>query len=1353
MRRVIAAIAAAPLIIAVPVAISGASQPPIAGAAGAENYATWTFQDTKQTGTVKLNLRAGGGPITGIIAPVRSDVTTQSGSATWLPAESPFGLVYGPSRSKKFLSVGVDGDDEGRITYTFDEPVPAYSWGIAFGDVESEQITLRAFGPNGETLDVTDWYSGVFNYCSDAFQETSLTDKPDNTGKPSVCGDADGDDVPVWSAAEATLTGTATDTRGATGWFQPTVDVKVLEVELSAITGSPRYQTWMAALPGYTPPDPDPTPSPTPSPTSSPTTSPTPTPTTSPSPTPTTSPTSSPSPGPDPDPADMPFSVTVVARVCPTYDDIMANTKRNNLMQSLDDVGVDSIYPGLGNPPVQPSVENRVATGQAACQPLTGWTFGFGKNFAGTDTGVYGSLGKVADLNGTATTQTSTPELDDLGNPTGRFIDGAATMQLNETQLAIVTGSGNLTAQGGIPGAPLNGTDNRAFGILRCATDDKNGDNVEYVDFPAGAKHVYCYAYYVDTTPEAGTITVKKDVSGSAGGVKFGFGGNVSYNPGGTFSLAAGRSETFERQAGQSWTVTELGADGYQLDGIDCTGGANISADVAAATAIIDLGPGEDVVCVFTNSPDIDPVTTPTIAVYSVSENGTGSFEGSLAAPSGVVQPWNTVTVADNTPVLATEQEISSPGTYTLTQGDQSNWTTSMACTDSSGSVIASASGTSLDVPVDGTSSIHCTITNVRQANGGITITATIVGGNGEVQATSYYRLEAADGTLRPHSTDDGSIGEGDVNQTIEIVDTAWNQAVSASFGTALPNGEYTVTGIPPADTQSGSWSLSSATCSGDSTVTGAMATITLSEAQPSVTCDVVYALQSLNPTLTVIKSVSSGEAFRSGPAVIAVTCETDSTPYSTLVTLPPGVATTTQVVVLPSDATSCVAQEISTGARPAVDPGEISVTYDGEPWPAGETRDLPNGISAAVVGASSTGATVTESVVGDCVQAGTNITPTRRGSTCDITFTASGGFISTETRWATAMGSGVGLVAEPIEISPGLNYQVAFTNSYSGQTTTSSAIRRIDTTSSPGILDVAALIPVGNDLREDPVTVRVTCAVSALLNPSAWPQTVTVAPDRSAAERSLIVPGNRSNADVCQVLEVSSGIVNPARGKITPTWNTKYWKSTVRKRLTVGTSAVVSATATSGSDVSIVEDGPCSIVNDRVTADTADATCLITFRAQDLPKVVSTTTYLRGEYVVTSATQERRVLVANRYREDARTITAERTVETVGIPQCPLDVSSAAKVKPYGTTMIIKGAVTGAGCVIAKVQVTCRPADGAILRGDFDYCIVTRASGSRVYVTPTSNRDLVVEARVEARGEGRATTAWERTYRVNYER
>ncbi|MEK9665405.1 MAG: hypothetical protein VW082_12400, partial [Candidatus Nanopelagicales bacterium] len=102
----------------------------------------------------------------------------------------------------------------------------------------------------------------------------------------------------------------------------------------------------------------------------------------------------------------------------------MANQARNNVMESLEDLGADSIYPGGGTTPVQPSVETDPATGQSACQPLSGWTFGFGDGFAGADTGPYGSLSTVANLNGSATTLPTTQLLDSLGNPTGQTLDG-----------------------------------------------------------------------------------------------------------------------------------------------------------------------------------------------------------------------------------------------------------------------------------------------------------------------------------------------------------------------------------------------------------------------------------------------------------------------------------------------------------------------------------------------------------------------------------------------------------------------------------------------------------------------------------------------------------------------------------------------------------------------------------------------------------------------------------------------------------------------------------------------------------------------------------------------------------------
>jgi hypothetical protein len=40
-------------------------------------------------------------------------------------------------------------------------------------------------------------------------------------------------------------------------------------------------------------------------------------------------------------------------------------------------------------------------------------------------------------------------------------------------------------------------------GALRCATDNVNGDNVEYIRFPDNVEHVYCFAYYVQPPPTA----------------------------------------------------------------------------------------------------------------------------------------------------------------------------------------------------------------------------------------------------------------------------------------------------------------------------------------------------------------------------------------------------------------------------------------------------------------------------------------------------------------------------------------------------------------------------------------------------------------------------------------------------------------------------------------------------------------------------------------------------------------------------------------------------------------------------------------------------------------------------------
>ena len=96
------------------------------------------------------------------------------------------------------------------------------------------------------------------------------------------------------------------------------------------------------------------------------------------------------------------------------------------------------------------------------------------------------------------------------------------------------------------------------FGALRCATDAVNGDNVEYIYFPAGVTHVFCYALYVVPPPTSGTITIKKHVVGAPAGQNpsFPFNGSISFDPNG-FTLANGQSQDFYRAGGNTWDVTE----------------------------------------------------------------------------------------------------------------------------------------------------------------------------------------------------------------------------------------------------------------------------------------------------------------------------------------------------------------------------------------------------------------------------------------------------------------------------------------------------------------------------------------------------------------------------------------------------------------------------------------------------------------------------------------------------------------------------------------------------------------------------------------------------------------------------
>lgn len=164
-----------------------------------------------------------------------------SGASTWLSEGTPIGQKYGSSRDREYLNLRPKADNStspSTTTYSFNRPAPASGWAFALGDIDADQVQVRAIGPDGVPLTAAQLgFRGGFNYCA-----------PGVVGKPSCTGDAA--DVPVWDAATATLTGNtgAVDTSGSAAWFEPTASISSLTFVFTRRSGFPVYQTWFASL-------------------------------------------------------------------------------------------------------------------------------------------------------------------------------------------------------------------------------------------------------------------------------------------------------------------------------------------------------------------------------------------------------------------------------------------------------------------------------------------------------------------------------------------------------------------------------------------------------------------------------------------------------------------------------------------------------------------------------------------------------------------------------------------------------------------------------------------------------------------------------------------------------------------------------------------------------------------------------------------------------------------------------------------------------------------------------------------------------------------------------------------------
>ncbi len=438
--------------------------------------------------------------------------------------------------------------------------------------------------------------------------------------------------------------------------------------------------------------------------------------------------------------------VTIVARQCPTYADIRANRARNNIQESLRDLGADTPY--TAGQSISPTIEDAT---QPNCTPITNWKFTLGRGIGGPVRGPWGSLSIVTSPFSTdVTTLASIPDRDAMGRVVpGTSIAGATTIELNDDQADLAARSSSLWIQGGTPTDPVLAgvpafADQFGFGALRCSIDNLNGDNVEWIQYPAGRRSVYCYAYYVTPPPTSGTIVVRKQVSTPANADQtFVFEGNISYTPDRRFSLAvkngSAPSQTFFRArtgAGDvPWTVRELVPTGWDLTGLACTHGAStVSTDLAAASATIALAAGDTVTCTYTDALHPPPGR---LLLSKVTFGGVDAFDFQVGSETTTVLRHASATTIDpGTPVDAVPSPMTlDPGTYRVTEelprATGGRWRQTAVTCNAVQRRHSGRGAAPVDVHITSSTGVACLFGNQFIPNGSITILKTTRGAGG----------------------------------------------------------------------------------------------------------------------------------------------------------------------------------------------------------------------------------------------------------------------------------------------------------------------------------------------------------------------------------------------------------------------------------------------------------------------------------------------------------------------------------------------------------------------------------------------------------------------------------------------
>jgi hypothetical protein len=621
--------------------------------------------------------------------------------------------------------------------------------------------------------------------------------------------------------------------------------------------------------------------------------------------------------------------LTLVARSCPQYTDVTANRARNNIQESLRDLGVDTLY--SAGEPIDPVKE---AAGQPACTPIPGWTFTLG---SGITSGNPQNLSTVTGVNGSATTAASTPALDRYGQPTGQHLAGAVTMTLTGTQASLAQQANRLWVQGGTPSDQLNDArfhGRYGFAALRCAIDNLNGDNVEWISYPQGTRHVFCYAYYVTPPPASATIVVRKNVVDAGGAAlplpaatSFAFQGNVSYNDqpyqgAFTVDVAAAastgattfvRGQTDSATGGTPWQLAELDPAplGFVFVALSCQSalGTSVTTVNAATRAVsIDrLTAGDTVTCTYVDRPQ----RTGDLELVKVTRGGAGGpFGWSITPPGQAALGYSVTTTAPGVPHLVASAPTGGPlGTYraveTLPAATAAgSWSfTAVHCLGATPAVDLATHAFTVDIATDG-QGVFCVAENTFTPTARISLHKVTRGGTG----TFRFAVSRVD----PPSGEPDSALQQTATTTVQgIPVTATGDPLDG-----LPLGTYQVYEFaePSAQTPTGAWTLTHLDCG--PIQGGAGTEVTLTAAAPDVSCTFTDSLQPYG-TLTVTK-VLAGDGSRTFDVVITTVCR-DGQKFT--LTVAPDVAgpVTESAPKGFFGPTVCVIRETSTGASSGV--------------------------------------------------------------------------------------------------------------------------------------------------------------------------------------------------------------------------------------------------------------------------------------------------------------------------------------------------------------------------------------------------------------------------------------------------